>query len=641
VSAVRGGPVLRGDRAEARGAAPLGRILRDRGALGDTDLDLALAEQGTLGARLGEVLAAKGLVGQDDLAAALAEQWGLGAADLAREPPDPGAGDPASLDLYLRHSIVPLRRFGALDVYATSEPAGAAAALAELAPEHGLAFVTVAPRPAVEQALLDRFGPALAERATLRTPSALSVRTLGTARLVAVAALAAVVLTLALAADYALAVLGFALLLLNGTTTLTRIAALAASRRQGKHSAPPGTVVLAERRPLPRISLLVPLYDEPAMIGPLVAALDRLDYPRPLLDVKLLLEERDTSTRAAVAAFDLPPWMEALVLPDGGPRTKPRAMNMALDFCSGEIIGILDAEDRPDPGQLRAVAEHLRSAPAEVACVQCQLAWFNARENWISRCFQIEYAIWFDVLLRGFQRLGMPIPLGGTSVYFRRSALRDLDGWDAHNVTEDADLGMRLARRGLRTDVISSITEEEANFRLMPWIRQRSRWLKGYLLTWLNHMRSPGQLWRDLGPVGFLGLNVLLLGGAVSYLAGPLFWVALACKVTTGAPIYGELMPGWAAWTLFVTLISGQVVMLGCAVLALRRRGAMELMAWAPWLLIYWTLGAIAAWKAVIELVLAPYYWDKTRHGVTRMAPGDDGPSAPATFALGAEQAAG
>ena len=627
MSAVRGGPALRADRvsdrAEARGAPPLGRILCERGALDDADLDLALAEQGTLGARLGEVLAARGLVGPDEIAAALAEQWGLGAADLAREPPEPGAGDDGSLDLYLRHSIVPWRRLGKLDVYATSEPGGAAAALAELSPEHGLAFVTVAPRPAVEQALLDRFGPALADRATARTPPALSVRTLGTARLVALAALAAIALTLALAADFALAGLGFLLLLVNGTTTLTRVAALAASRRKGRQAAPPGTVALADRRPLPRISLLVPLYDEPAMIGPLTAALERIDYPRPLMDVKLLLEERDEATRAAVLAADLPPWIEALVLPDGGPRTKPRALNLALDFCDGEIVGILDAEDRPDPAQLRAVAEHLRSAPPEVACVQCQLSWFNARENWISRCFQIEYAIWFDVLLHGWQRLGLPIPLGGTSVYFRRSALRDLDGWDAHNVTEDADLGMRLARRGLRTEVIGSTTEEEANCRAMPWIRQRSRWLKGYLLTWLNHMRSPVRLWRDMGPVGFLGLNVLLLGGAVSYLVMPVFWAALICSALTGEPIYGERMPDWAMVALAVSLVAGQAVMLGCAVLALRRRGTPGLIVWVPTLLVYWTLGAIAAWKAVVELVVAPYWWDKTRHGVTRMTPAD------------------
>ncbi len=183
---------------------------------------------------------------------------------------------------------------------------------------------------------------------------------------------------------------------------------------------------------------------------------------------------------------------------------------------------------------------------------------------------------------------------------------------------------MRLARQGLRTEMIGSTTEEEANCRMMPWIRQRSRWLKGYLLTWLNHMRAPGRLWRDLGPVGFLGLNVLLLGGAVSYLVMPIFWVALACSLLTGRPIYGELMPEWAMTALVVSLGAGQVVMLGCAALALRRRRSLGLIAWVPTLLLYWTMGAVAAWKAVVELGLAPYYWDKTEHGVTRVSPDDD-----------------
>ncbi|MCH8168104.1 MAG: glycosyltransferase, partial [Proteobacteria bacterium] len=357
---------------------------------------------------------------------------------------------------------------------------------------------------------------------------------------------------------------------------------------------------------------------EAGMVGEITRALMALDYPPELMDVKLLLEESDAETRAAVAALDLPGWIVPVVVPEGEPRTKPRAMNFALDFAVGEIVGILDAEDRPDPDQLRRVAEHLRAAPPEVACVQCQLSYYNATENWISRCFQIEYSIWFEVLLGGFQRLGLPIPLGGTSVYFRRSALERLGGWDAHNVTEDADLGMRLARRGMRCEVLASVTQEEANCRAGPWIRQRSRWLKGYLLTWLSHMRSPLRLWRDLGLRGFLGLNVLFLGAAATYLAMPLFWIAVIGGALTGRSIWGEAMPGWALWPLGASLAIGQAVMLGCAVLAMVRRGTPGLLIWVPILPFYWTLGAVAAWKAVFEIVWAPYYWDKTMHGISR-----------------------
>jgi cellulose synthase/poly-beta-1,6-N-acetylglucosamine synthase-like glycosyltransferase len=478
----------------------------------------------------------------------------------------------------------------------------------------------VAPRPAVDQALLSRFGTVLAERAARRVPGEFSVRTLDSARVAAVSGLAAFALGAVAMPGPTLAVLGMLLLILNGAVTIMRAAALLAGRREAPAPPVEGAVPLADHRPLPTVSLLVPLYREAGMIRPLVDALERLDYPRALMDVKLLLEADDADTLAAATAAPLPSWIRLLVLPPGEPRTKPRALNLALDFCEGEIVGIIDAEDRPDAGQLRAVAETLRGAAPRIACVQCQLAWYNARENWITRCFQIEYAIWFDVLLRGFQRLGLPVPLGGTSVYFRRSALRELGGWDSHNVTEDADLGMRLARQGLSVAVIRSTTEEEANCRAMPWIRQRSRWLKGYLLTWLCHMRAPLRLWRDLGPVGFLGLNVLLLGGVVTYLAMPLFWAALAATLLAGRSIFGDMLPGWAVWALGGSLALGQAVMLACAIVALRRRGAPGLLAWVPTLPVYWTLGALAAWKAIIELAAAPYYWDKTRHGVSRFA---------------------
>ena len=180
-------------------------------------------------------------------------------------------------------------------------------------------------------------------------------------------------------------------------------------------------------------------------------------------------------------------------MPADALKTKPRAMNYALPFCRGDIVGVYDAEDRPDPGQIRAVVQHLQAAPPEVACVQGYLDFYNSADNWLSRCFTLEYAIWFRVVLLGVQRLGLPIPLGGTSVFFRRGVLEQIGAWDAHNVTEDADLGMRLARFGYRCEMIASTTWEEANCRVGPWIRQRSRWLKGYALTWATPHAPAGR----------------------------------------------------------------------------------------------------------------------------------------------------
>jgi hypothetical protein len=488
----RGAPlVLRQDGAGHGGSRQgggarrrLGEILVGQQRLEPARLAEALERQPASGRRLGQVLVAQGWASGGAVAGALAEQWGLERADLETDPPEGGLVEPALAELYLAYRILPWRRVGALTVFVTDRPDRAEEALAAVGAPGGALAVTWTRQ--LDAALGRMLGRPLARRAMSRTPLAESVRGLFSARLAAALTVAALAGLIVQGGSIGLAVVLGTLLIVNtGTTALRLLALVSGLRREAAagESEAPGTVDLAARRQLPVITLLVPLFREAGMVGEITRALAALDYPRELLDVKLLLEEEDAETRAAVAAADLPGWIAPLVVPDGQPRTKPRAMNYALDFAEGEVVGILDAEDRPAPDQLRRVAEALRAAPPEVACVQCQLAYYNATENWITRCFQIEYAIWFDVLLRGFRRLGLPIPLGGTSVYFRRSALERLGGWDAHNVTEDADLGMRLARRGMRSAVLGSVTEEEANCRVGPWIRQRSRWLKGYLLT--------------------------------------------------------------------------------------------------------------------------------------------------------------
>ncbi|MEM7424410.1 MAG: glycosyltransferase family 2 protein, partial [Pseudomonadota bacterium] len=525
---------------------PLGELLVDAGAISEDALHRALRAQRKSNARIGEILVARGEATETDIAKALAVQWGIGFIDLRQDDGNPSLVEAADVPLYLRYCALPWQRLGKIIQYVVADPALAEQAIRDLSRQNGMAFVAVGQKSLIEQAIAARAGPSLGQLAASRVPSGESVRSIDIGRLGTVLASIAVIGGLLLPVSTIVTLFICLLLTLNLVTMLTRLAAIflsAPAKATEPHS--DGTVILAHHRKLPRISLLIPLFGEAAMIDSLVEGLKQIDYPPELIDAKLLLEERDARTRAAAEAADLPPWVGILVVPDGAPRTKPRAMNAALDFCDGEIVGILDAEDRPAPDQLSAVAQHLAAAPPEIACVQCQLSYFNITENWITRCFTIEYAIWFGVLLRGYQRLGIPIPLGGTSVYFRRSALVDLCGWDAHNVTEDADLGMRLARRGMRCDVIPTTTMEEANCRLVPWIRQRSRWLKGYIMTWLSHMRSPKRLWSDLGPVGFLGLNVLFIGGAITYLGIPVFWLAILTAAVTGDAILLGHVPFW------------------------------------------------------------------------------------------------
>lgn len=594
----------------------LGALLADRGAVEETRLAQALAAQRASGRRLGEILRSRGWVSDAAVAEALARQSGLRRVDLAQWPLDPALADPRDLDLHLRRRMAPWRRSGDTMVYVAADPVEAQAGLVERADPSRPAALVLAEPAALDAAMAQAWGPALAARAARRTPDALSARggasgaqrvALLTLTLVAVAGLLS-----PLAAGPALLA---ALIALNAGNAAIRIAALGAALRRRDPPPPP----LALARP-PRFTLLIPLLREPETLPVLFRALEALDWPPELLDAVLILEADDAATRAEIDRLGAPPFCRVLVAPSGAPRTKPRALNFALDFAEGDVVGIYDAEDRPEPDQLRRVAEALAAGGPEVACVQARLAYFNARENWLTRCFTLEYAIWFDVLLSGFRDLRLPIPLGGTSVFFRREALEALDGWDAHNVTEDADLGMRLARRGWRCEVIDSTTFEEANSRLWPWIAQRSRWLKGYFATWLVHMRHPLTLRRELGTRGFLGFQAVFLGAMVAYFGLPALWAVWLAVAFDAGPAWAQGAPLWALGAVGVVQLSGWMAMAAAAALAAGRRRQRWLIAWIPTLALYWPLGAAAAWLALFEMFAAPTKWRKTPHGLGRMA---------------------
>ena len=372
--------------------------------------------------------------------------------------------------------------------------------------------------------------------------------------------------------------------------------------------------------PLPKVSILVPLYKETEVLHALVARLSRLTYPKCLLDVLLVIEEADDTTRNMLATIDLPSWIKPVVVPDGQPRTKPRAMNFALDFCEGEIIGVYDAEDAPEPDQITQVARRFQMLPPDVACIQGVLDYYNPRQNWLARCFTIEYATWFRLILPGVSQLGWAIPLGGTTLFFRRNVLEHLGGWDAHNVTEDADLGFRLARHGYRTEMLATVTEEEANCRPWAWIRQRSRWLKGYMTTYIVHMRKPLMLLRQLGFWKFVGFQAHFVTALSQFLLAPVlwsFWLVLFGFAHPLDPyIPRDLMIGLGSAFLVIEVIN--IAIYASAVTGRRHR---HLLAWTPTMHFYTPLGAVAAYKAVYELAVKPYFWDKTQHGFATTGP--------------------
>ena len=304
-------------------------------------------------------------------------------------------------------------------------------------------------------------------------------------------------------------------------------------------------------------------------------------------------------------------------MPRGRIRTKPRALNYALDFTRGEIIGVYDAEDAPEPDQLRRIAARFAGAPDDVVCLQGRLDFYNPTQNWLSRCFTLDYAAWFRVVLPGLARLGFAIPLGGTTFFIRRKALEALGRWDAHNVTEDADLGIRLARRGWRTEIVDTTTYEEANCRPMAWVRQRTRWLKGYALTWAVHMRRPGRLWRELGPKKFFGFQVMFAGTLLLFLLAPVFWLSWLFTIGTPNPVLAGL-PGPALILLFALFAGSELLNLTVAAVAASGPEHRKLLKWLPTLILYFPLASYAAVRAIADAGIAPFFWDKTRHGVSQ-----------------------
>lgn len=367
---------------------------------------------------------------------------------------------------------------------------------------------------------------------------------------------------------------------------------------------------------LPVYSILVPLLHEAAVVPRLLKALGTLDYPVDKLDIQLVVESSDPETQGAIASVRLPPHFRVVVVPVGAPRTKPKALNYALPGARGDLLVIYDAEDAPEPDQLRRAAERFAVATPDLVCLQARLA--------IERCacplerqFAIEYTALFDALLPALERFGLPVPLGGTSNHFRIETLRAVGAWDPYNVTEDADLGIRFARFGLRVGTLASTTWELAPDTYVNWRNQRTRWLKGWMQTYLVHTRRPRRVVNELGGQRFIGLIVLMGGILLSVLAYPVGLALLASALASGrflaTPETG--LEAWLWWASLANLGLGFASSMMLAAIALHRRRRSELLASVPWMPIYWMAISLAGYRALRQLASDPFRWEKTDHG--------------------------
>lgn len=410
---------------------------------------------------------------------------------------------------------------------------------------------------------------------------------------------------------------------------------------------------------LPRYAVLLPVHKEANMLRHLAARVDRLDYPKERLRVLLLIEHDDLETLAAARALSLrfhgeqPPAAPAynhisvVVVPPGGPKTKPNAMNAAVPLILAEgceYLTIYDAEDRPDPDQLLKAIGTFRLAPPQVACLQAELAFWNDDTNWITALYWIGYKVHFLRFLPGLARLGLPLPLGGTSNHFRVSALMDVAGggglvWDPHNLTEDADLGARLVMAGYRIELLRSVTMEEAPASMRIVDKQQRRWKGGYLQTGLVHTRRPLATARRMGPVRWLAFNLLMFGTPLSFLLNPVFLALTAVYFATRSSLIAGLFPPVVYYPSVALFALGNFALLfelvhTCLDEADRTRGRFGLIRYTLLAQLMWLWMSRSTYIAVFELLIGRRAWHKTPHGheIDEDEPGvpDPHPSVPA-----------
>ena len=576
---------------------------------------------------IGEALVAEGTISPRDWALATAASTGLPLADLIAEPPDAALLDAADRDAYLSLGVLPWKRAanGALLLAAQRPAAPDVLAWAMRRYPHERLGWAVTAKFDVLWALQKRFDtladqearealhiatPELSAKQVMTTPQAIVGWAMGMLLLLALflAPTATLISLSAFVTIFYLLSFGFRFLL----------------TWKGAHHSVDVSVTeeeVAALKPedLPVYTVLVPMYREAAVLPILVHSMRRMDYPLAKLDVKLVLEQDDEETIEAAKALKAEGVFEIIRVPTSYPKTKPKACNYALRFARGDYIVVFDAEDIPEPDQLKKAVAMFKRSPQSVGCIQARLNYFNRRENFLTRMFTLEYSNWFDYLLPGLHALKIPIPLGGTSNHFRTSVLKELGAWDPYNVTEDADLGVRMTQQGYQVAVMNSTTFEEANGVWRSWINQRSRWIKGYMQTWLVHMRHPIRLYRNLGGAGFWGFHFFIGFPVLTALLNPVLWGTTAIGLIFGQSIVSPYFPEPIIWFALFNLVVGNAMYVYMTMVAAAKRGWFSLMPWALLAPVYWVMHSVAAYKALWQLIVKPHFWEKTQHGTSKV----------------------
>jgi glycosyltransferase involved in cell wall biosynthesis/cellulose synthase/poly-beta-1,6-N-acetylglucosamine synthase-like glycosyltransferase/O-antigen/teichoic acid export membrane protein len=369
---------------------------------------------------------------------------------------------------------------------------------------------------------------------------------------------------------------------------------------------------------LPLFTILCPLYREARVLPAFLESMANIDWPKDKLEVLLLLEENDLETQQAALCLQIPSYVRTVIVPHSEPKTKPKACNYGLAFAHGEYLVIYDAEDKPDTDQLKKAYLGFKNAAPNIACLQAKLNYYNPNQNLLTRLFTAEYSLWFDIILTGLQTIDTAIPLGGTSNHFKTQILRKLQGWDPFNVTEDCDLGIRLFKEGYKTAIIDSTTLEEANSNTKNWLRQRSRWIKGYFQTFFIHNRNPLKLFREQGTHAFI--FQLIIGARMSFmLINPILWlmtISYFALYKFVGPTIESFYPAPIFYMAVFSLVFGNFMYLYNYMIGAAKRGQWNLIKFVFLVPIYWLMASISATIAFYQLIFKPHYWEKTIHGL-------------------------
>ncbi|PPF79227.1 family 2 glycosyl transferase [Subtercola sp. Z020] len=624
----------------------IGDILVDEGLVSDDELQDALARQAREGGLLGRQLILSGAVTRREMYEALAVQWDAPLVDLVENPPQAGLFATEDPEQYIEAGWVPWKREGNGAVIATTVPPTEEVIYAarEMLGVRSIRVRTTTDwdlNQAVEAACRTRllFGASDA----LATESSDESAKAGLRRWQIVTPGVIVAIIVAFCFVNLTATLIFVLTAAN-LIFLMNIAFKAVAGFRAPFNVRDkerwATEVSLERvrrglRPLPaRIpdnelpvyTILIPAYKEANIISKLLVNIGAIDYPKAKLEVMVLLEADDDETIAAVRTMRPPEYVRMVIVPPGGPQTKPRACNYGLSFARGEFVVIYDAEDRPNPSQLRDTVAAFRQDEFErryvdpnqkkLVCLQGALVYFNADYNVLTRLFAVEYAHWFDSMLPGLDQSHLPIPLGGTSNHFDTAVLRQLGAWDPYNVTEDADLGLRVAAHGYRVGVVEASTGEEACAEVGAWIRQRTRWIKGYIMTAAVNTRHPVRWFRVNGPLGALSLFALILGTPLAFLLYPLV-LGFTIFTYLGVQFIGLDLPEWLIVAGTTNMLFSNGLMIVVSGLAAWKRYNWRVAMFALLNPAYWILHSISAWRAAWQIVFSPHHWEKTPHGLT------------------------